>query len=68
MSGLELFAIGVIAALMYALVTMFLAIIVQGEYGEIDGIGGILAWIFGGVLFVIVVVLWASGIEFPFGR
>ena len=63
MSGLELFAIGVISGLVYVGFTLLCAI---APINENDwGAAFTLAWIAGMMSFIAVVVIWASGKPFP---
>ena len=65
MSGLELFAIGVISGFVYVGFTLLSAIapIKADEWGAAFAS----AWIVGMMSFIAVVVMWASGNPFPIG-
>ena len=64
MSGLELFAIAIIASVVYITVTAFSGVLVSHDYEEAIPI----AWMTGCALFVVVILLWAKGEPFPAGR
>ena len=64
MSGLELFAVVIIAIIIYIAVTMFCSLLISLDYDECP----ILAWILGAGLFIVVVMMWAIGEPFPIGR
>lgn len=62
MSGLELFAVAIIASVVYIAVTAFSGALVSDDYEETNFI----AWMTGCALFVAVILLWAIGEPFPF--
>ena len=62
MSGLELFAIAIIAFVVYIAVT-FVCTTFSTDYDE-DFIG--IVWLSGAAMFVTIIVMWAMGEPFPF--
>lgn len=64
MSDLELFAIGIIAVIVYIVVTAISGLMGGQDFEEFTQIG----WLAGCVLFVLVILLWAKGEPFPIGR
>ena len=63
MSGLELFAIAIIAFVVYIAVTFVCATLVSTDYDE-DFMG--IVWLSGAAMFVTIIVMWAMGEPFPF--
>lgn len=64
MNGLEIFAIIILSAFAYAIISLMFAGIVAGD---LEDSSFVLAWLFGMVLFVVVVVMWATDKPFPIG-
>ena len=64
MNGLEIFAIIILSALAYAIISLMFAGIVAGD---LEDSSFVLAWLFGMVLFVVVVLMWATDTPFPIG-
>lgn len=64
MSGLELFAIAIIAFVVYIAITFVCATLVSTDYDE-DFM--VIAWLSGAAMFVTIIVLWAVGQPFPLG-
>lgn len=64
MSGLELFAIAIIAIFIYIAVIVFCGMLISRDYDDCL----VLSWILGAGLFVVVIMLWAKGEPFPIGR
>lgn len=64
MNGLEIFAIIILSAFAYAIISLMFAGIVAGD---LEDSSFVLAWLYGMVLFVVVVVMWATDKPFPIG-
>ena len=64
MNGLEIFAIIILSAFAYAIISLMFAGIVAGD---LEDSSFVLAWLFGMVLFVVVVLMWATDKPFPIG-
>lgn len=65
MNGLEIFAIIIISAFAYAIISLvFTGIVV----GDLEDSSFVLAWLYGMVLFVVVVLMWATDTPFPIRR
>ena len=64
MNGLEIFAIIILSAFAYAIISLMFAGIVAGD---LEDSSFVFAWLFGMVLFVVVVVMWATDKPFPIG-
>lgn len=64
MNGLEIFAIIILSAFAYAIISLMFAGIVAGD---LEDSSFVLAWLFGMVLFVVVVLMWATDTPFPIG-
>ena len=64
MNGLEIFAIIIISAFAYAIISLVFTGIVAGD---LEDSSFVLAWLYGMVLFVVVVLMWATDTPFPIG-
>ena len=64
MNGLEIFAIIILSALAYAIISLVFTGIVTGDVEEPSFV---LAWLYGMALFVVVVLMWATDTPFPIG-
>lgn len=64
MSGLEIFAIGMLAVMFYCISTLLIGAIATDCDPDMMMF---MAWILGIALFTIVVLAWASGKPFPIG-
>lgn len=64
MNGLEIFAIIILSALAYAIISLVFTGIVTGDVEESSFV---LAWLYGMALFVVVVLMWATDTPFPIG-
>lgn len=65
MNGLEIFAIIILSALAYAIISLVFTGIVAGD---LEDQSFVLAWLYGMVLFVVVVLMWATDTPFPIGE
>lgn len=64
MNGLEIFAIIILSALAYAIISLVFTGIVTGS---LEDSSFVLAWLYGMALFVVVVLVWATDTPFPIG-
>lgn len=64
MNGLEIFAIIILSAFAYTMISLVFAGVIAGD---LEDSSFILAWLFGMVLFVVVVLMWATDKPFPIG-
>jgi len=64
MNGLEIFAIIILSAFSYAIISLMFTGIVAGD---LEDSSFVLAWLYGMVLFVAVVLMWATDTPFPIG-
>ena len=62
MNGLETFAIIILSAFAYAIISLVFTGIVAGD---LEDQSFVLAWLCGMVLFVVVVLMWATDTPFP---
>ena len=65
MNGLEIFAIIILSAFSYAIISLVFTGIVAGDLNDQSFV---LPWLYGMVLFVVVVLMWATDTPFPIGR
>ena len=64
MNGLEIFAIIILSAFAYAIISLMFTGIVAGD---LEDSSFVLAWLYGMALFVVVVLMWATDTPFPIG-
>ena len=64
MSGLELCAVSAITWIVYIFITSQIGRLITKGRSDLSAVA---AWLFGSVLFITVIALWASGRHFPLG-